>query len=77
MSDITSEIKDEIMTKEESIIHIENLYPIDCDYERTNMIGRELLIEVILEYGWRDLPDEILLKLAELCLVKSDNSHLL
>jgi len=57
------------MTKDEAIQHIENLYPADSPYQDTSEIGKDLLIEAIGEY-WRELPDNILIKYAELCLTK-------
>ncbi len=57
------------MTKDTAINHIENLYPIDSCYPNTSEIGEKLLAHAINETcGWRELPEEVLIKYAELSL---------
>ena len=48
------------MEKTEYIQIIDSLYPIDSGSERTDEIGERLLIETIREYGWRNLPIDVL-----------------
>jgi len=53
---------------------IDNHYPIDSDFDSTNNIGKELLIEAILDSGnWRDFPIEILERWRDLCFERSGN----
>jgi len=58
------------MTRQEAINHIDNLFPIDSDYPKTNAIGERLLKQAKLEtQNWRDiLPDATLIRYAELCI---------
>ena len=39
---------------------IEGLYPIDCEYHDTNVIGKVLIANAIERVGWRKLPSEFL-----------------
>jgi len=50
------------MRKEDIINDIDALYPIDCQYEDTNKIGKLLIIKAIenVKFNWRDLPIEVL-----------------
>lgn len=52
------------MDKKQAIRHIESIYPPDSEYPDSSAIGKEMLLEVILEFGWRNLPDDILITLA-------------
>ncbi len=62
------------MTRQEAIQHIESLYPIDSEYEDTNAIGEILLAQAKREVNnWRNLPDAILIRYAELC-INEENS---
>jgi hypothetical protein len=55
-------------TREELIRIIEQLYPIDAEYEDTAMIGRELLSEAKEECNdWRNEPLNVLAAYARRC----------
>lgn len=62
------------MDRDEAVTHIESLYPIDCEYEDTNEIGAKLLIAAIRELDWRNLPDAVLIRYAQLCIDKESSS---
>lgn len=52
-----------------AISNIEGLFPIDSQYEETNRIGERLLAQAKRECeDWRNLPDAILFRYAELCI---------
>jgi len=54
--------------REQAIGDIEALFPIDSQYEKTNEIGEKLLAQAKRECeDWRNLPDAILFRYAELC----------
>lgn len=59
------------MTKDEAIKIIDALYPIDSEFEETNVVGEELLAEAKFRVGqlidWRDEPTKVLVKYAQLC----------
>jgi len=56
------------MDRQQAISTIEALYPIDSEYEDTNVIGERLLAQAKREYdNWRNLPDAVLFRYAELC----------
>jgi len=56
------------MTRADIIYTIESLYPADSDYQETRKIGVKLLEQAKREVdGWRTLPDDILLRYAQLC----------
>jgi len=66
-----SEIRQKHQTKQELISTIEWLYPIDSEYDSVKSIGEKLLLEAIADtfFDWRDLPEEVLIRYAELCLI--------
>lgn len=53
---------------------IDNLFSIDSEFEDTNQIGKDLLMQAIEQIGWRTLPDDILEEYARLC-VNKDNEQ--
>lgn len=55
------------MTKDQIIQGIENLYPIDSDFQKTNEIGEKLLMQAIKYSDWRSLPIDILREYLTLC----------
>lgn len=56
------------MDRDQAISTIESLYPVDSQYEVTNRIGERLLAQAKRECDdWRNLPDNILFRYAELC----------
>lgn len=64
--------KAEIPQRDNWIQSIDSMFPIDSPYEKTNEIGRRLLIESIEESDWRLLPDEILVIYAQKCLAEDN-----
>lgn len=66
------------MTRKEAIDHIEALYPADSEYNRTAEIGQEFLEQAKHEAGktWREEPTEVLIKYANLCLLKERRMQL-
>ena len=58
-----------MMTREDAIKLIENLYPADSEYSDTAAIGQELLNQAERE-NWRSAPTEILIHYANLCISK-------
>ena len=56
------------MTKQQAIEIIEELFPIDSEFNVTNIVGRTLLMESIQESNWRDLPENILSIYAQKCI---------
>ncbi len=71
-----TEIRPEDQTLVELVSTIEGLYPIDSEYDDTKEVGEMLLTEAIQDvfFDWRDLPQEVLVKYAELCIDR-DNSN--
>ena len=56
------------MTREDAIRSIEGLFPPDAPYPDTATIGQRLLDQAKREaQGWRDLPDAVLFRFADLC----------
>lgn len=57
------------MDKKQAIYSISGLYPIDSQFENTNEIGKQFMMEAIEEtnFDWRNLPEEVLIKWAEKC----------
>lgn len=53
--------------RRKAILDINALYPIDSQFGTTNAIGADLLVESILEYGWKKLPTDLLFIYAEKC----------
>ncbi len=54
--------------KQAAIEAIEALYPPCGTFEKTQEIGRELLISAILAaMEWQDLPEPVLVHYAEMC----------
>lgn len=54
--------------REQAIADIDALFPIDSQYEETNKVGERLLAQAKRECeDWRNLPDAILFRYAELC----------
>ena len=48
---------------------IESLYPPDSQYDDTAEIGCNFMVIAILNAGsWRELPEPVLQKMAELCI---------
>jgi len=63
------------MNREQAISNIESLYPIDSQYEATREMGEKLLAQAKRECeGWRNLPDAILFRYAELCMQQDDRT---
>jgi hypothetical protein len=57
------------MTRNEAIRAIDSLYPADAVHPVTAKIGRELLEQAKREVnGWRNEPDDVLIRYAELCI---------
>ena len=57
------------MTRDDAITHIERLYPADSQYSDTAATGQALMKKAIEECGgWRELPEAILARYAELCI---------
>lgn len=56
------------MNRQEAIDLIAALYPVDSQYAATNAVGERLLAQAKRETeNWRNLPDAILFRYAELC----------
>ncbi len=55
------------LERRNAIRDIEASYPIDSGFGTTNAVGADLLIDAILEYGWRKLSTELLLIYAAKC----------
>ncbi|MDD5061763.1 MAG: hypothetical protein PHN44_05730 [Candidatus Marinimicrobia bacterium] len=56
------------MNKQKAIEIIEQLFPADSQYEDTAAIGKRLLDQAKEEIdGWRNLPEPVLVRYAELC----------
>jgi hypothetical protein len=56
------------MTREQAIQEIEQLYPPDCEYEKTATIGKELLEEARARCAtWKNEPDCVIFELLNLC----------
>lgn len=53
--------------RKQDIQEIDNLFPIDSPFDKTNAVGAQLLIDSILEYGWRNLPSDLLAIYANRC----------
>ena len=53
--------------KQKTIKNIEQLFPIDSEFEATNKLGEKLLIETIKKLNWRNLPIDFLIKYSEKC----------
>lgn len=66
------------MKNQEIINDIENYYPIDCVYPDTATIGKHLIIKAMeqVNFDWRTLPDNVLLKLRELCFEEEESGEL-
>ncbi len=61
--------------REQAIADIEALFPVDSQYVETNKKGEELLAQARRECeDWRNLPDNILFRYAELCR-QEENRH--
>lgn len=60
-------MKKNINSSSDYVTIIGELYPPDSIWESTGSIGRELLLESILEFGWENLPEELLRIYAEKC----------
>lgn len=58
--------------KKAAIDLISELYPIDSQFQSTNEIGKQLMLESIEETGfnWRELPEDVLVRWAEKCEAK-------
>lgn len=62
------------MTRKEAIQTIEDLYPADSDYTETRALGQELLDQAKQDVGiWRNEPDAVLIRYAQLCLWKEQH----
>ena len=56
------------MNRQQAISIIDALYPIDSQYAKTNAVGERLLAQAKREQDdWRNLPDAILFRYADLC----------
>jgi len=63
------------MDRQQAISTIEALYPIDSQYEGTNATGERLLAQAKRECeDWRNLPDDILFRYADLCQQEEERS---
>ena len=63
------------MDRQKAIDTIEALYPIDSQYEGTNATGERLLAQAKRECDdWRNLPDAILFRYADLCQQEEERS---
>ncbi len=63
------------MDRQQAISTIEALYPIDSQYKETTAIGERLLAQAKRECeDWRNLPDAILLRYANLCEQEEERS---
>ncbi len=63
------------MDRQKAIDTIEALYPIDSQYEETNKVGERLLAQAKRECeDWRNLPDAILFRYADLCQQEEERS---
>jgi hypothetical protein len=60
------------MTKHEAITSIGGLYPSDSEFPKTNEIGRKFMLQAMDEvrFNWRELPENVLTRWAELCEAK-------
>lgn len=67
-------------TREQSIGHIESLYPPDSHMKETAKIGQQLLEQIVptnqQPADWRVLPDEHLHSMALACLVEAEEKEL-
>ena len=60
------------MTREEAIQAISETYPPDSTYVDIAKTGEELLKRAILDCSpWTNLPDDVLIRFAELCIKRS------
>jgi len=56
------------MTRDEAIAIIERTYPADSEHTITSITGQRLLIQARTEVlDWRDQPEAVLVRYAELC----------
>ena len=61
------------MDRSEAISTIEALFPADSQYEDSREIGKRLLEQAESEVnGWRNKPDEVLIRYAELCMQEDE-----
>ena len=59
------------MGREQAIQQIEELFPTDSQYEKTNEIGQRLLAQAKREVdGWRNETTPVLIRYAELCMAE-------
>ena len=56
-----------MMSRQDAIDTINDLYPADSPYNETQEIGQKLMLKAIA-MTWRELPDETLKQYARLCL---------
>lgn len=63
-----------MFNREEAILYIEGLFPPDCEYPDTSAIGERLLEQAKRETGftdnWRNLPDNVIARFAQLCIAE-------
>lgn len=64
------------MKKSEAIDIIKGLYPSDSQYPETNEVGKQLMLESMDEakFDWRDLPIHVLVRYAEKCMAKDNET---
>lgn len=63
------------MDRKEAIEIIEGLYPVDSQFLKTNFVGERLLAQAKRECeDWRNLPDAILFRYADLCQQEEQRS---
>ena len=57
------------MNKQQAIDSISGLYSIDSEFQDSNKIGKQFMLEAMEEvnFNWRDLPEEVLVRWAEKC----------
>lgn len=65
------DVEDGICTRQQAINTIEYLYPADSQFPSTAKDGRKLLEQARGKTNWRNEPDEVLIRYAELCQEKA------
>ncbi len=65
------------MTRSDVIKVISQLYPADSEYESTRTVGQQLLMQAraMQPIDWRHEPTPVLIKYAELCILKEAESR--
>lgn len=55
------------MSRSDNLAIIKELYPIDSEFEAVRELGLGLLFQSVAEFGWENLPDEVLEIYANKC----------